>query len=209
MPSNKMNVALIGAAALIVAACITAAATLASRDPAPSTEPHPEPSVTQTYASTPSSEDRDSPDPDETSDASPAPAVQAETWLADLEPIVDKGLWMSGVATIRGESYLHALQSSQTGVQGQTVWAQYAPAGEYSRLTGLLGIADGGHSSETAWFEIVVDGVVVHQAELAIGSQPSAVDVPLAGAQDLILRVTNTSQSAYWANPVFADFLMQ
>jgi hypothetical protein len=208
MPSGKIVASLIGAGAALAAAGILAAATLASKPETvspPSQYAAPAPSVT-------SQDESSSPEPD----SSPAEnndgqsgSTAGDTWVADLEPIVQTGLWYSGSAVVRGQTYLHCLQTSQTGVQGQTVWAQYALDGRYTDLTGLLGIVDGGHSSEKAVFEIVVDDVVVEQVEVAIGEQLAEFDVSLAGAQDLILRVTNVSQSAYWANPVFAELKLK
>jgi hypothetical protein len=211
--SKRLLTALITAGAMLTAAGITAAATLAARpDPDPpsqsiQTSPPQEGSVESTSPEpVPSAGDVDGDGDDGGGGSDNLPSTAAETWVADVEPIVDTGLWYSGPAEIRNTTYVHSMQTSQTGVKGQTVWAQYALDGEYDRLTGLLGILDGGHASEKAVFEIVVDGTVVKQVQVAIGEQPVAVDVPLAGAQDLVLRVTNVSQSAYWANPVFADF---
>lgn len=210
MATSKIAVALIGAGAVIVAAVIGAGATLASR---------PQYEVPIDQSAPPSSPDVEAP-----ASTNPEPAAEPESqdpptqpnnnvasriWLADLEPIVKKGLWSDGPATMRGMTYVHALQSSQTGVQGQTVYAQYALNGTYTRLTGSLGIVDGGHSSEKAYFEIIVDGTVVQTAEIAIGGEPAVVDIGVSGARDLTLQVTNISQSAYWANPVFADFVLE
>jgi hypothetical protein len=202
--SDKMKAALVGGGAVIIAAIITAAATLAAQSSS-STSPASGPSTTETLPTEPSS-----PAPTPTEDGGnemSAPAVPADIWVADLKPIVETGYWGGGTtATVRGKTYVHALQPSLTMTEGTTMSSQFALGGEYSRLTGLVGIADGGHSSGKALFEIVVDNVVVQQVELAIGAEPIAVDLSLVAANDLVLRVTDISQSAFWTDTAFLDF---
>lgn len=127
-------------------------------------------------------------------------------WLSDVDPVTDVGLWNSVTGTMRSKPYVHSLVVPTEWGDGQTSWATGALDGGYGRLTGTVGIEDGGHASETAIFEIILDGSTVAEYQVSVGGTSQPIELSLDGVRDLKLQVTNVSQSAYAAEAVFADF---
>lgn len=204
---------LIGIGVTVVGGLIVAilVAVLRIGAPADAGLPSPSPSAPDSESSTPGGESEPSESsPTESTSAAPEPTPDTlPAWLADVDPMTDVGLWNSVTGTMRSKSYIHSLVVPTEWGDGQTSWATWALDGAYAHLTGLVGIEDGGHASETAVFEIVLDGSTVAEYQVSVGGTPQPIDLSLDGVRDLTLRVTNVSQSAYAAEAVFADFRVE
>lgn len=153
--------------------------------------------------------------------ASPAPTsaptpssksgvAPASRWVAELSPVTEVGLWTSGQAKVRNETYMHSLTvATEWGDAADVSRRDYALNGQYARLTGKVGIADGGHSTEEANFEVLVDGIVAFQKQLKIGESMAEIDLEVEGAKDLRLQVTDIDNSAFASTAVFAEIALK
>lgn len=132
-------------------------------------------------------------------------------WVTELEPLTNQGLWREEQAKLRDRVYVHALTvATEWGDDADISRITYALDGKYKRLTGVVGLPDGGKASEVANFEVLVDQVVVFEAQAAVGDMPTKLDLDVTGANDLELHVTDISTSGMVAaNAAFADLALK
>lgn len=191
----------------ILAAFIGAAATLwAARSG--NLPPSVAPSAIATATVTQTVTDHPSP----TASTTQADAIQGNPqWVARMDPLTEAGLWEQGQATIRGDTYLHSLivSTEWADVETDTSWQEYALDGRFSNLSGSVGIADGGHSSEEANFQVIIDDRIAFEDQIRIGEEPTMMDVDVSRADNLRIQVTDIDNSAYASTAVFADLALE
>jgi hypothetical protein len=130
-------------------------------------------------------------------------------WLAEVSPLTEVGLWKSGQGKIRGETYTRSLVvATEWGDDAGTSRRDYALDGQYTRLTGKVGIADGGHSTEEANFQVLVDGSVAFEKQIKVGESPAEINLKIPAAKDLRLQVTDIDNSAFSSKAVFAEMAL-
>ncbi|MGW1742577.1 NPCBM/NEW2 domain-containing protein [Nocardia sp. NPDC001965] len=119
--------------------------------------------------------------------AAPAPSPAAplpKQYLADLSPT--SGTAYTGTMSVNGTSYPHSIYQQFSGCDTE-VSHTYNLNREWSRFTSTIGIAEGGNSQSVLQFELIADGKSIYSSgNVPVGQSP-AVDVSVAGAQNLTI----------------------
>ena len=180
---TQIRAALIGAAAVIIAALITGAfliyvnrsdsdgsrTTTTSSQPPTSQTSHPSTTFTRSSAPT----------------TTPSVAAQSGSlFLADLDP--SEGTPAAGPVDINGTTYPHSLNYRIGGCQTEGA-VTYTVGRKWSQLTMTVGLRDKSNADAVVQFEVYADGQRIYNSGDVSYGQERHVDVPISDALDIKL----------------------
>lgn len=121
------------------------------------------------------------------------------TRLATSSAVGDTGQALT--ASLAGTTYLGAT-GVWVGCEGTAATAVYRLGGEFTRLTGYLGLQPHTPSNLQVKIAFVVDGDTRYSATLRRDSRPQAIDVPVTGARSVTVTALSVAgQCAPAASP--------